>query len=258
VFSLGYNTIMYFKYPKLADEKWLREEIQTKPLRQIAEEVGCSYSAVLFKARRYGIVIPIRTEHRKPGKPSWNKGLHPDYLQGANHPNWKGGIKRTQNGRNSTYKLKKRLKENFPQRFKKGNKIGSRFKKGNIVNKGRVPWNKGLKGVQSGEKAAHWKGGIYNAGGTEYLYQYSPTHPNATKDGYVMQHRLVMEEKLGRLLEKYEIIHHINGLKDDNRPENLEVHTRLSHSHRHFDAVKEVDKLKALLDKHKIKYNNIV
>lgn len=67
----------------------------------------------------------------------------------------------------------------------------------------------------------------------DYLYGVCYEHPNRTKHNYVLLHRLVVENYLGRLLKDDEIVHHKNGDKHDNRIENLEVMSCTAHAKHH-------------------------
>ena len=59
--------------------------------------------------------------------------------------------------------------------------------------------------------------------GSGYMLVYVPDHPNATCGGYVLEHRLVMEKKLGRYLTREEVVHHLDDNPANNHPDNLEL-----------------------------------
>jgi len=71
-----------------------------------------------------------------------------------------------------------------------------------------------------GHNASRWKGGRYIQE-DGYVMIFSPEHPRKNSSNYIYEHRLTMEQNLGRLLTLEESIHHINGNKSDNGIENL-------------------------------------
>lgn len=71
------------------------------------------------------------------------------------------------------------------------------------------------------------KGAYSNLG---YTFVRNPTHPRAV-GGYVREHILIWEQVHGKQLPKGWIIHHLNGIRSDNRPENLIALPNRKHIH---------------------------
>ena len=77
-----------------------------------------------------------------------------------------------------------------------------------------------------------WNGGKTSSRG--YVYVVSEGHPARTKQGkYVKRARLALEKELGRYLMPNYVVHHINGIRGDDRPENLLELSKSDHTKLH-------------------------
>lgn len=139
-------------------------------------------------------------------------------------------------------------------KFQKGHKINNGRKwsdearishKLSVTEEVKKKISDSLKGKHTAEKHPMWNGGIkYNRG---YIYIYNPDHPNATKQGYIRQHRLIIEKYAGIILEKQNVVHHINHIKNDNRIENLMCFKDHS-THRKFECEAKYKKCNVIFD----------
>lgn len=97
--------------------------------------------------------------------------------------------------------------------------------------------------ARKGNQSPNYKGGTTRDRG--YVSVWAPDHPNANSKGYVREHRLVMANHIGRSLTDDEDVHHVNGIKDDNRIENLELMKKSDHTREHhLGKEKRIDEKK--------------
>jgi hypothetical protein len=100
--------------------------------------------------------------------------------------------------------------------------------------KGRANWTEAsrqaVREKMSGPNNPAWKGGVTykrpkrNYVGPRYVRCPPEFLPMARADGYIMEHRLVMAQWVGRMLDRTEVVNHRNRDPRDNRRENLELY----------------------------------
>lgn len=209
-------------YPELQDRGWLHVQYVTekKSGADIALEIGCDKSAVYRAIKRHGI----------------QKREHTSRYALLNNKEWLRNA--YVNERRSVKSIAKEVGASAGNVQSHLSTMGIRLRgvkeAVNIVRP---------KGKRHGENAANWQGGRRKTK-AGYIYIYTPDHPYSTKAGYVMEHRLVMEEKIGRYLEQYEVVHHVDGNKSNNDIGNLELKTNGKHISDHFKASHEVAHLR--------------
>ena len=117
----------------------------------------------------------------------------------------------------------------------------SKAKKGGFgAVKGNIPWNKGVKtgivpstAFKKGDRPHNYSGGHYHCG--YWMVALGD-------DKYQRRSRFVMEQHLGRKLRKTEIVHHIDGVKDNDIPSNLCITNRAKHNTSHHKGIKNPKK----------------
>lgn len=139
----------------------------------------------------------------------------------------------------------------FPERtyvsiYKKARKLGI-YKNKNIefINRSIA---------RKGEKASNWNGGRRKTS-KGYIQILKPNHPRSDSAGYVMEHIVVFEEETGIRIPPNCCIHHLNGVKSDNRIENLCMMTHAAHTVFHHKGIpcspETIEKIKKTKRGHK-------
>lgn len=168
--------------------------VEKRSLMTVAQALGVSCSTVRHHMKRFD--IPIRTPKEAGRLATGTRNPMYEKCRSAEH--------------------RRKLSEAQKRRFAQGSRQWNTGKRLTPDHRRKISR------ANRGASNRRWRGGrIVTTHG--YIAVYVPSHPYPIRGSYVYEHRLVMEQHLGRYLRPEEVVHHINGDHADNRLENLRL-----------------------------------
>lgn len=189
----GNGARIKFKLSEKQEKELVRRYLAKEPLADLYKDYSVSSHTVVKIVKRHGHIVNSRG-------PQYTE-FSPEVIEDMGVM-WRGGYSQAKLA--SVYKTSQSV-------------ISRVLREAGLDDKTRIPVN---------DKHGKWKGGRTITGNGYVLIKIHPDHKFSSmknRSGYVLEHRLVMAEHLGRELTPSETVHHINGYKKDNRPENLQI-----------------------------------